>query len=84
MVSDLPRDTSVVVYCAVGYRSEKIGEKLQEMGFKNIRKLYGGIFAWKNSGHVVVDPSGHPTDSVHAYDSNWSRWLWNGTKVYDK
>jgi rhodanese-related sulfurtransferase len=83
MVSGLPKDTTVILYCSVGYRSEKIGEKLKDLGFTDVRNLYGGIFSWKNSGYSVVSDEGTTTDSVHAYNKAWSRWLWNGTKVYD-
>jgi rhodanese-related sulfurtransferase len=33
-VKDIPLDQSIVVYCAVGYRSEKIAEKLVKAGIK--------------------------------------------------
>ncbi|MEM9325778.1 MAG: rhodanese-like domain-containing protein [Bacteroidota bacterium] len=81
-VIDLPRDTTIVVYCSVGYRSERIGEKLQEMGFTNVKNLYGGIFDWKNKDNEIVNPKGQPTDSVHTYNFVWSKWLQKGTKVY--
>jgi hypothetical protein len=32
---------------------------------------------------MVVDPSGKPTEKVHTYNKEWSRWLWNGEKVYE-
>lgn len=73
----------VIVYCSVGYRSEKIGEKLQELGFSNVRNLYGGIFEWKNSGYEVVNSNGVRTDSVHTYNESWSKWLKKGVKVYE-
>ncbi|MDH3709079.1 MAG: rhodanese-like domain-containing protein [Cyclobacteriaceae bacterium] len=82
-VTHLAREGKVVVYCSVGYRSERIGEKMQELGFKEVYNLYGGIFEWKNQGHQVIDPQGQPTDSVHTYNKNWSRWLEKGIKVYD-
>ncbi len=81
-VADIPKDTTIVVYCSVGYRSERIGEKLQELGFTNVRNLHGGIFDWKNKDNEVVNMSGAPTDSVHTYDRLWSRWLEKGVKVY--
>ena len=81
-VENLDREKPVIVYCSVGYRSEKIGEKLQKMGFKNVKNLYGGIFEWKNEGFDVVNPKGQKTDSVHTYNRNWSKWLVNGIKVY--
>ncbi len=82
MVAGLPRDAQVVVYCSVGYRSEKIGEKLQKLGFKNVFNLYGGIFQWKNDGFEVLNSQGQSTDSVHTYNKSWSKWLVNGVKVY--
>jgi rhodanese-related sulfurtransferase len=82
-VSGLPRDTLIVVYCSVGYRSEKIGEKLKEEGFTNVLNLYGGIFEWKNEGFEVVNLKQQVTDSIHTYNKSWSRWMLNGTKIYD-
>ena len=82
-VTHLPRDSKVVVYCSVGYRSERIGEKMLELGFEEIHNLYGGIFEWKNRGHQVINLQGQPTDSVHTYNKNWSKWLDKGIKVYD-
>ncbi|MEM8894401.1 MAG: rhodanese-like domain-containing protein [Bacteroidota bacterium] len=81
---DLPRDTAIVVYCSVGYRSERIGEQLLEAGFTNVSNLYGGIFSWKNQHQTVVNINDHPTDSVHAYDRLWGIWLDEGIKVYGK
>lgn len=80
-VERLDRDKPVVVYCSVGYRSEKIGEKLQEMGFEEVYNLYGGIFDWKNNKNAVVN-NRVETDSVHTYNRNWSKWLLEGVKVY--
>lgn len=81
-VKDLPKDTAIVVYCSVGYRSEKVTEKLLKAGFTNVKNLYGGIFEWVNTGRTVVDDSGKPTDRIHAYNKNWSRWVLKGEKVY--
>lgn len=81
-VAGLTKDNPVVVYCSVGYRSEKIGEKLQELGFTDVRNLYGGIFEWKNNGYKVVNNHNIPTDSVHTYNADWGRYLIMGVKVY--
>ena len=81
-IKDIPLDAQVVVYCSVGYRSEKIGEKLLELGFKDVKNLYGGIFQWKNEGFEVVNNNLQKTDSVHTYSKSWSKWLENGVKVY--
>ncbi|MFM2375199.1 MAG: hypothetical protein RLZZ165_296 [Bacteroidota bacterium] len=75
-------DRVVVVYCTVGYRSERIGEQLEELGFQHVFNLYGGIFEWVNQGHTVVDARGNPTMKVHAYSEDWGRWLRKGEKIY--
>ena len=77
----LDKDRPVVVYCSVGYRSEKITEKLLAAGFKNVSNLYGGIFEWVNQGHPVVNQTG-ATQEVHAYSRSWGVWLRKGKKIY--
>jgi rhodanese-related sulfurtransferase len=81
-VQDIPKEAKVVVYCAVGYRSERVGEKLKAAGYEDVSNLYGGIFQWKNNGYPVVNQHQQPTDSVHTYNENWSQWLERGIKVY--
>ena len=81
-VQDIPKDSRVVVYCSVGYRSEKIGEQLLDMGFTDVRNLYGGIFQWKNEGFKIVNEKSVETDSVHTYNKSWSKWLEKGIKIY--
>ena len=39
-LTDVPKDKPIVVYCSIGYRSEKIGEKLQKMGYKALPQFY--------------------------------------------
>ncbi len=81
-LKDLSKTDTIVVYCSVGYRSERIGEKLLKMGFSNVYNLYGGIFQWKNEGKTVVNNQGEETEKVHTYNKNWSKWLTRGEKVY--
>jgi rhodanese-related sulfurtransferase len=78
----IPTNTKVIVYCSVGYRSERVGEKLLKLGYKNVFNIYGGIFEWKNEEQAVVNKYNQPTDSVHTYNKNWSKWLVKGVKVY--
>jgi rhodanese-related sulfurtransferase len=78
----LSRNTPIIVYCSVGYRSERVGEKLIAFGFKNVRNLYGGIFEWANKGYPLVDEKGRTTLHVHTYNKSWSQWLTKGVKVY--
>jgi len=72
------KDTPIVLYCSVGYRSEKIGEKLQKAGYTNVYNLYGSIFEWVNEGNPVVDALNNPTKKVHTYNEKWSQWLEDG------
>lgn len=73
----LPKDQPIVVYCSVGYRSEKIAGQLERQGFSNVFNLYGSIFEWVNRGYPVVDQKDQPTDTVHTYNKDWSRWVTN-------
>lgn len=82
-VENLPKDTPIVVYCTVGVRSERVGEKLKAAGYKNVRNLYGSIFEWVNQDNPVVDNQGKPTQKVHAYSRTWGVWLNKGEKVYE-
>jgi rhodanese-related sulfurtransferase len=81
-VSDIPKTDTIVVYCSVGYRSEKIGEKLEAAGYQHVYNLFGGIFAWKNAGKTVVDTTNLPTEKVHTYNKSWGLFLLEGEKVY--
>lgn len=74
-LKDIPKDAKIVLYCSIGYRSEKIGEKLLSLGYRNVYNLYGSIFEWVNQGNIVVDKNGKPTREVHTYNRQWSKWL---------
>ena len=74
-LGNLPKDTPIVLYCSIGYRSEKIGERLVELGYTNVYNLYGSIFDWVNRGLEVVDQHDQPTQKVHTYNRNWSKWV---------
>ena len=76
------KNQTIVIYCSLGIRSEKIGEKLQKAGYSNVLNLYGGIFEWKNNNFDVYNTFNKQTDSIHAYSEPWSGYLKNGVKVY--
>ncbi len=80
-IKAIQKDQNIVVYCAVGYRSEKIAEKLDSAGYDNVSNLYGGIFEWKNQGKPVYKDD-KITNKVHAYSKLWGIWLQEGEKVY--
>ncbi|WP_072052921.1 rhodanese-like domain-containing protein [Hymenobacter terrenus] len=79
---ELDRSQPVVVYCSVGYRSERLGEQLHALGFQHVRNLYGGMFEWINEGYPVYNAQG-PTHNVHPYSALWGAWLKRGNKVYE-
>lgn len=72
----------IVVYCSIGVRSEKFGESLQKLGYKNVYNLYGSIFSWKDKGYTVLNHHENPSDSIHVYSKEWSKYVKTGIKVY--
>lgn len=74
-VNNLNKESTIVVYCSIGYRSEKIAEQLEELGFSNVSNLYGGLFEWANQEKEVVNELNEPTTKVHAFDRIWGVWL---------
>ena len=81
-VKHIAKTQKIVVYCSVGYRSEKITEKLNKAGYTNVSNMVGGIFEWKNQNNIVVNNAGIETEKVHAYSKTWGVWLHKGEKVY--
>ncbi|WP_026462248.1 rhodanese-like domain-containing protein [Adhaeribacter aquaticus] len=81
-IQSLPKQTLIIVYCSVGYRSEKVGERLLKAGFTNVRNLYGSIFEWVNQDQPVYKKQLEPTTEVHTYSRSWGKWLHKGTKVF--
>jgi len=74
-IRDIPKDACVVTYCSVGYRSEKIGERLLRDGFTNVYNLQGGIFSWVNNDGELINNDNEIIDEVHGYDKDWSQWI---------
>lgn len=78
----ISKDKMVIVYCSLGVRSERIGQKIKKEGYRNVFNLWGGIFEWKNEGKLLVDSTNSPTENVHAYSKKWGKYLKRGNKVY--
>lgn len=75
VVKNLSPNTPIVVYCSIGYRSEKIAARLQKQGFRKVYNLYGSIFEWVNRGYPVVDNAGKTTSKIHTYNGDWGNWV---------
>ncbi len=80
-MNGLDKEKPVLVYCTVGARSQEIGKKLKEEGFKHVYNLYGGIIQWSND-ELPLFKDKKPTDEVHTYSKSWGIWLNKGEKVY--
>ncbi len=64
------KDTPIVTYCSVGYRSAAFAERLKVRGYTAVQNLEGSIFEWANRGYPVVR-DGREVREVHPYDRRW-------------
>ena len=72
--SGTARDTPIVTYCSVGYRSGIMAERLRKAGFTRVQNLEGSIFEWANEHRPLVH-DGKPAMRVHPYDAARGRLL---------
>lgn len=68
------KDTPIVVYCSVGYRSARIAEQVEQAGFSHVYNLEGSLFQWANEERPIYT-NDYPTALVHPYDQHWGRLL---------
>lgn len=80
-VAEVPKDQPLMVYCAIGYRSEKISEKLQRAGYQHVYNVIGGIFEWVNVGNAVENDQG-PVKQVHGYSQPFGMFIDGAEVVY--
>lgn len=69
----LDASRTIYVYCAGGYRAAQYAERLKAAGIPKVVNLSGGIFAWANDGHPIIQ-HGQPAARVHS-GSSWFRRL---------
>ena len=69
-VKDISKDTAIVIYCSMGYRSSKMVQKMQDIGYTNVYNLRGSIFMWANEGRTVVR-NGKVVKVIHPYKKKW-------------
>ncbi len=81
LIQHLSVDDTLLLYCSIGYRSERVAEQLRTRGFKNVFNLYGGIFEWVNQGKTLENNNGEPTRQVHPYNFWWGLFLTDGEKT---
>ena len=73
-IAAFPRDTPVVVYSRVGYRSARVALWLQHHGFRTVFDLTDGIFGWGNDARPM-EAGGGAVMQVHPYSTTWGRLL---------
>jgi rhodanese-related sulfurtransferase len=54
---NVPHDqTPIVLYCGTGGRSALAAKTLEELGYKNVKSMAGGIVAWAQAQLPLVAP----------------------------
>lgn len=76
-VKALDKSRPVFVYCMSGPRSMAAAAKLQEMGFKNVYEMQGGMMKWRNASLPEVKVS----HSVGMSLAQYSEMLKSSTPV---
>ena len=74
VTAGISKETPIVTYCAIGYRSAEMATRLQAAGFTNVRNLEGSIFQWANEHRPLVRDE-QPVSKVHPYNALWGRLL---------
>eukprot|EP01041_Mallomonas_annulata_P008821 gene8821-18257_t len=67
------KNSLIIPYCTIGYRSGKYGLFLQEKGFKNVRNGEG-VVLWTHSGKPLVKTRGNQDVFVfecHTFGKKW-------------
>ncbi len=55
-LQSLPRDRSLLIYCAGGYRSSLAASLLQRAGFDSVAEIAGGFAAWEAAKLPIAAP----------------------------
>lgn len=56
ILASVPRDRSVVIYCACPdeVSAAWLAARMRERGYRDVRPLLGGLDAWRDAGHPVT------------------------------
>jgi len=77
---NLDKETRIVCYCSLGYRSSILAEKISKSGLENVKayNLEGSIFKWANENKSLEG-----SQLVHPFSYVWgllgldfSKWQW--------
>lgn len=53
-LAELDPDQPYLLYCRSGNRSEQAAALMEQLGFRDVAEVDGGILAWTSGGHPVV------------------------------
>lgn len=52
-VREVPKNKTIVVYCAVGARSKPVASFLTQQGYKNVYNVTDGLVGWYRNGFSI-------------------------------
>lgn len=52
-IGEVPKNKTIVVYCAVGSRSKSVANFLSQQGYKDVYNMTDGIVGWYRNGFPV-------------------------------
>lgn len=50
---EIPKDTTVILTCRSGRRSDRAAKFLREQGYDDVHNMIGGILAWEKAGYGI-------------------------------
>ncbi|MEO0733067.1 MAG: rhodanese-like domain-containing protein [Bacteroidota bacterium] len=74
VLKNVDKDRPLVVYCTVGYRSERAAQQLRKRGFTQVYNLYGSLYAWALADLPLENAQG-PTNQLHTYNKKWGTFV---------
>ena len=52
-IREVPKNKTIIVYCAVGSRSKPVANFLSQQGYKDVYNMTDGIVGWYRNGFTV-------------------------------
>lgn len=53
-IGEVPKNKTIIVYCAVGSRSKPVAEFLSKSGYKDVYNMTDGIVGWYRNGFQIL------------------------------
>jgi rhodanese-related sulfurtransferase len=67
VLAGVPPEQVIICYCAAGWRSSLLAQRLARAGHREVFNLEGAIFDWACSGRTL-ERSGQPARTVHPFN----------------